>query len=225
MSADVFDYSVEEFPFRDLVAEIFECQNLEEIHHERDDLMPELPLVFETESKTPYHGTFYRAVNAEPSPFRELYRRFVADVITPIVGEPFVFQYQPSFRIHLPGDKAIHKWHYDGDDDHGHPAGEINFILPVTDCQGTAAVWAESEPSRGDFAPMELAYGEFVRFNGNRCRHGNQDNRTGRTRISFDFRVLPARFYSEPPTGDGISSITSGLKFRVGSYYARFEES
>lgn len=221
--ADFFVYDTERFPFRRLITEIFDCESLEDIHHERSDLMPDLPLVFETESKTPFHRTFYSAVNTEPSPLRDMYRTFIADVVTPIIGEPFVFQYQPSFRIHLPEDKAIHKWHSDGDAEHGHPPGEINFILPVTDSRGTAAVWAESEPGLGDFAPMELGYGQFLRFDGNRCRHGNQENLTGCTRISLDFRVLPTRYYDEPPGGDAIESITSGLKFRVGSYYSRFE--
>jgi hypothetical protein len=223
-SAETFSFDVDDYPFRRHISEIFRCVDLEEVHLRRADLMPALPLVFETESKTPYHETFYRAVNIEPSSFRRLYRAFVTDVVTPIIGEPFIFQYQPSFRIHLPEDKAVHKWHSDGDEDHNHPSGEINFILPVTECHGTAAVWAESEPDRGDFAPMELDYGQFVRFDGNRCRHGNQENMTGRTRISLDFRVLPLRFYHEPPVGNGTSSITSGKKFRVGSYYARFEE-
>ncbi len=223
-SAEIFSYDVDKHPFRPHIANIFGCDELEEIHIRRSELMPELPLVFETESKTPYHETFYRAVNVEPSCFRKLYRTFVADVVTPIIGEPFIFQYQPSFRVHLPEDKAVHKWHSDGDEDHNHPTGEINFILPVTECHGTAAVWAESEPDRGDFAPMELDYGQFVRFDGNRCRHGNQENMTDRTRISLDFRVLPLRLYRERPVGNGISSITSGKKFRLGSYYARFEE-
>ncbi|NNE96752.1 MAG: hypothetical protein HKN24_12065, partial [Acidimicrobiales bacterium] len=133
---DIFDFDTTEFPFRRHVANIFECDELEQLHVRRSDLMPQLPLVFETESKTPYHETFYQAVNHDPS-FRELYRSFVAEIITPIVNEPFVFQYQPSFRVHLPEDKAVHKWHNDGDDEHGHPPGELNFILPVTDCYGT----------------------------------------------------------------------------------------
>jgi hypothetical protein len=223
-SAEVFSFDVGSYPFRRHVADIFGCDELEEIHIRRRDLMPTLPLVFETESKTPYHEAFYQAVNVEPSPFRRLYRDFVADVVTPIIGEPFIFQYQPSFRVHLPEDKAVHKWHSDGDEDHNHPPGEINFIVPMTECYGTAAVWAESEPDRGDFAPMELDYGQFVRFDGNRCRHGNQENTTARTRISLDFRVLPRRFYHERPVGNGVSSITSGKKFRLGSYYATFEE-
>jgi hypothetical protein len=223
-SAEIFTYDVDKHPFRRHIANIFRCDELEEIHIRRSELMPDLPLVFETESKTPYHESFYGAVNTEPSPFRGLYRSFIADVVTPIVGEPFIFQYQPSFRVHLPEDKAVHKWHSDGDQDHNHPTGEINFILPVTECHGTAAVWAESEPDRGDFAPMELDYGQFVRFDGNRCRHGNRENTTGQTRISLDFRVLPVRFYQEEPVGTARSSITSGKKFRLGSYYARFEE-
>lgn len=223
-SAELFTYDVGSYPFRSHVVDIFRCDELEELHLRRSDLMPELPLIFETESKTPYHEIFYRAVNVDPSAFRALYRKFVADVVTPIIGEPFIFQYQPSFRVHLPEDKAVHKWHSDGDEDHNHPSGEINFILPVTDCHGTAAVWAESEPNRGDFAPMDLDYGEFVRFDGNRCRHGNQENMTGKTRISLDFRVLPLRFYREPRDANGVSSITSGKKFRLGSYYASFEE-
>ncbi len=223
-STEVLGFDVVAYPFRRYVEDIFRCDELEEIHLHRNDLMPTLPLIFETESKTPFHEVFYRSVNREPSRFRRLYRSFVAQVVSELVGEPFVFQYQPSFRIHLPEAKAVHKWHSDGDADHGHPAGEINFILPVTGCHGTAAVWAESEPGRGDYAPMELDIDQFVRFDGNRCRHGNQPNTTGRTRISLDFRILPRRFYREQCAGSDGTSITAGKKFRLGSYYATFEE-
>ena len=55
-----------------------------------------------------------------------------------------------------------------------------------------SALWLESAPERGDFQPRPLRVGECLRFNGSLCRHHTQPNSTGRTRVSFDLRCIPA---------------------------------
>jgi hypothetical protein len=41
----------------------------------------------------------------------------------------------------------------------------------------------------------ELEFGEFLRFNGNKCTHFTTANDTGQTRVSFDFRAIPLTLY------------------------------
>ena len=47
----------------------------------------------------------------------------------------------------------------------------------------------------GDAEPVELSYGEFLRFDGLNCPHHALPNTTDATRLSFDFRVIPRRFW------------------------------
>ncbi len=41
---------------------------------------------------------------------------------------------------------------------------------------------------------MILDKGECMSFNGNKCSHYNKINKTGKTRLSFDFRILPLNY-------------------------------
>ena len=50
----------------------------------------------------------------------------------------------------------------------------------------------------------------------NQCRHGNMDNDTGRTRVSFDFRVIPKSQYNKEFKK---SSNDTKMKFTIGDYY------
>lgn len=215
----VFDYDSSRYDFSGLVAEVFGTARLERLHLLRSDLLPQGPLSFEDESRTAFHRLFYGRLRAGWERFVTTYEGFVRDVVSPHVGDrDFAYQYLPSFRIHLPGDKAIHKWHHDSDTDHGHPEGEINFQLALTECFGNNALWIESAAGRGDFRPMELRPGQCVRFDGNKLCHGNQVNDTGVCRLSLDFRVLPMRRYD--PQGCGRSA-TARKQFRIGDYYKR----
>ena len=73
-----------------------------------------------------------------------------------------------------------------------HWRGEVNFWLPVTSVFGSNTLWLESEPGAGDFRPMELSAGELLRFNGYECRHYTMPNETAASRVSFDWRAIPA---------------------------------
>ena len=131
-----------------------------------------------------------------------------------------MFQITPSFRVHLPNNKAVSLWHYDSDPEHKHPDGEINFQIPLTRAFGTNAMWIESSPGNKNFAPIEMEHGQYAQFDGNKCTHGNKVNDTEITRISFDFRVLPFSKYDsnyEKTTGD------LGKRFVIGQYYSLYK--
>ena len=146
--------------------------------------------------------------------------KLIKNEISLYFKEDFIYQSFPTFRIHIPNYKAIHQWHYDSDPIHKHPPWEINVQVPLTKMIKTQATWIESVPGLEDFSPMEMNYGEYVFFDGNRCKHGNKVNEEDRTRVSFDFRVMPLSKY----TGQSKSSVTSQKRFIIGEYYKIFNK-
>ena len=212
-------YSIEDYNFPKEVARIFSVveNELNHLHVLREDLMPSSKLNFENETRTDFHQVFYDALRSdEGTAIKKVYADFVRDIVAPIFEEDFVYQKFPSFRVHLPDNQAIHRWHYDSDDDHRHPDWEINFQIALTDIFGNNAMWLESVPGIKDYHPVEMRAGEFCIFNGNKCFHGNKPNDTGKTRVSFDFRVMPYSRYDESKCRE---SLTTNRKFAIGDYY------
>lgn len=122
----------------------------------------------------------------------DVYRRFVEDVVAPLVDDPrgIAFQCPPTLRCQLPGTRPLGHSHRD-DEYEGHQGEEINFWLPLTRTWGSNTLHVESSPGRGDFKPLELSYGDLFRFHGGQCEHYTLANDTGFTRVSLDFRVIP----------------------------------
>ena len=146
-----------------------------------------------------------------------LYEAFIKKFVSKLFDEDFLYQSFPTWRFHIVENLAVGDFHTDAE--FHHPEGEINFIVPLTDSDDTACPWVESEPGKNDFEPIPMRTGELIRFNGNVLRHGNRVNKTGKTRVSIDFRVLPISKYN-PDTA--ASSITQKTKFVEGQYYKRF---
>ena len=214
----IYTYDTTIFDFRKLLLEHFECSDLQKLHESHCDWVPKKELTFSEESKTLFHKNFYEKLSKPWSDFIELYRSFVEKQIASHVGgeSKFIFQALPSFRLHLPNEKAIHKVHFDSDEDHRHPPGEKNVFLPMTDCLPNNTLWAESSPGKCDFSPMLLSYGEYAVWDGNKCAHYNKSNTEKLTRVSFDFRLLAKSDYD--PTYER-TSYTSSTKFILGEYY------
>lgn len=113
-----------------------------------------------------------------------------------------LFQRRPTFRCHLAGGgEPTGRPHCDSE--YGHQRGELNFWLPLTRVSGSNSLYAESAPGLADFASFELEYGECQRFWGARCLHFTRANETSRTRVSFDFRVVPRSCHVERPSDRG----------------------
>lgn len=212
------NYNPELYRFSQIVANVFKVTDLALIHKERTDLLPTEKLVFENESRTDFHKLFYEKMNGnELQELEESFKQFIKNEVAPLFQEDILHQYMPSFRVHLPGDQAIHKWHYDSDEDHKHPSWEINFQIPLTDTFETQSIWIESVPGLRDFNPMNMKVGQYAIFDGNRCMHGNKENETDLTRVSFDFRVIPSSRYENNTK----ESVTTSKKFIEGEYYRR----
>ena len=146
----------------------------------------------------------------------DCYKSFVSGFIAPIVGakNSIVYQRWPTFRVHLPGNVAVGGWHRDSD--YNHPPNEINFIVALTPMFESNTTIAEGTPGKFDFRQFTLNPGQTVMFDGNRCMHGNLPNMTGKTRVSFDFRVMLQENYNE---AEAKKSLSKGKKFIIGDYY------
>ena len=133
--------------------------------------------------------------------FMEVYNRFVRDVVVPLCGpveetKGIRCQAPPTLRVHMPSRKPTIPPHTDSDYE-AHQDAEINFWCPVTDVWGNNTLWTETAPGREDFHPIEIGYGQILRFHGNRCTHFTKSNDTGATRVSFDFRAIACCAYHD----------------------------
>mgnify|MGYP005640056633 FL=1 len=210
----------DKFNFSKLVENIFNCP-LNKLHTIKENDY-ELFTQIGKDSNTEFHKQFYGKYREGWNDLVKMYKNFVFEVLFPMVKEltgeeEFAYQTFPSFRVQLPNNVAVVKYHYDSDDEHGHPDGEINFVIPLTKMYDTNAIWAESEPKLGDHKPIEMDVGEYVCWNFNKCSHGNKINTTGETRVSFDFRILPLSKYIQSNINK--LSASTNTKFRLGNYY------
>ena len=151
--------------------------------------------------------------------FHEEYLRLLREVVLPQIADPrgLLFQRSPTFRCHVAaGGEATGVAHRDVDN--GHPSAEINYWLPLTRAGGSNSLYTESAPGQADFAPFDAEYGELIRFWGAQCLHYTLPNETTRTRVSFDFRVVPRSCYVEEECAGGRAD-----PYRPGEFYGEMD--
>ena len=210
----IIEYDTKKYYFAELVGSLY---NIDLSELDSEDQKTNLTLGKDTH--TSLHKIYYGKIDAEGGwpEFDNLYKAFVREVIFPLFeDDELIYQKTPGIRFNRPGAKAVYRWHSDGDSHHKHPLGELNVFLPLTKSFDTNTVWVESLPGLGDFAPVNLEYGQFLLGYLNQCRHGNKDNETNKTRVSFDFRVMPGFAYDEKC--DKVTCTTK-QPFTVGGYY------
>jgi len=173
------------------------------------------------DSDTEFHNLFYNKLHSGWDELINTYEKFIKEVILPYLElDEALVQVTPTFRVQLPNNKAVVVNHYDSDELHNHPKGEINFIYALTDMYDTNTVYVEKMSRMDEYQKIELKAGQCISFNGNTCSHYNNINKTGKTRVSFDFRVLPLNYYNP---NNNIETITTKRKYIEGSYYKRFK--
>lgn len=114
----------------------------------------------------------------------------------------------------FPDNKAVGDWHRDRE--YNHPIEEINIWVPITSASNTNSIWLESSFDKEDYAPANLEYGQILIFDSG-LKHGNVINKEQKTRLSFDFRVIPKSKYNEPSHA---SSYSQNIEFKLGKYYS-----
>jgi len=203
-------YNTDIFPFKSKLEQLFQVQDLSGINENIE--------VFsrEKDQSTKYHKMYYEWARTDE--FIKLYEKFILEVIRPLYGEQIVYQSIPSFRVAYPNNIAVGEYHKDKfyrDINWAIEVDEDNFFLPFTDAFDTNTIWVESEEDKADFAPMNCNYGETIQWDGSNLMHGNQINKTGKTRVSVDFRVM--KYSNYKPSKHG--SINTKTLFTLGGYY------
>jgi len=194
------EYNNSTFNIVDLVKNLFNNTPLDSIHEtlrDKYDLFDK-PV---TDSATVLHKIFYDKLRSGWDDFLSIYKSLIVNYCDILnikendnhSHQEFIYQKWPTFRVHLPNNLAVGAWHTDNE--YFHPEGEINFILPLTKMYESNTVITESIPGARDFKQIELDVGQLFAFHGNKCLHGNLPNRTGKTRMSLDFRILYKKDY------------------------------
>ena len=186
---------------------------LEKLHYQKSyDLFDR-----KHDQSTIWHKCFYKMIRKDSS-FDDIYKIFLEDKIKPRFGEEIVYQKIPTFRVHLPGNVSVGEFHKDKhyrDGDWADKVQELNYFVPLTKAYGTNTVWAETEEDLGDYKEIRGEYGECVEWEASKLTHGNKQNITLRTRVSFDFRVIPMSRYIE----SNHLTINTKIPFGIGGYY------
>ena len=124
----------------------------------------------------------------------------------------FIFQAEPSLRIHMPGVRPLGVPHKDAD--YFHQPGEVNLWVPLTRCHGSNSLFCESSPGAADYTAFNAGPGDVCRFWGHQCLHFTVRNDTSITRVSLDVRVVPRSLHC-----DDWASPKGRACFRLGGYY------
>src|SRR5882762_9899309 len=83
------------------------------------------------DSSTSLHQQFYDQYRSGWPEMESLYEKFIKEFVSKQFDEDFLYQAFPTVRFHIPGNVAVGRYH--NDSEFGHPEGEINFIVPLTD--------------------------------------------------------------------------------------------
>lgn len=225
----VIKYNTEKYPFKEIVSQILDVDELCKIHEVRydDNFKREnyIKGVGGALQATYFHKKFYE--NKEK--FLILYKQFIKEVISKIYDEEIIYQSTPTFRVqacnsvsvigldHNENSKNLGIEGLHRDRDYNHSGKEMNFFLPFVDTNKYNTVWAESEQDKGDYSPFLLKYGEVKRWNGANLMHGNIVNTSGESRVSVDFRVLPISQLDDKKR----TTLTQKIPFEIGGYWEK----
>tara|TARA_R100000008_G_scaffold29926_1_gene16550 strand:- start:4677 stop:5372 length:696 start_codon:yes stop_codon:yes gene_type:complete len=221
-----YHYNADEYSFVSFLMSLYNCNDLTQLHEKLpDNIKYNEVFDIDSDNKTWFHKKFYEVINSGTSEFEKEYVRFVREQIQPHFAGKIICQTNPTFRVHIPGNVAVGSYssrptgfHRDSDPGYNHPIEEVNIFVPLTKAFGTNTIWAETESGKEDYKPMDGKPGEFYIWKGSKLTHGNKENATGCTRVSFDFRVMLEKDYLS-----GVESFKSSRdtnkKFVLGQYY------
>ena len=211
-------YDKNNYKFIALLNKLFETDDLSLLHTKLENEY-EIFREFGKDSETIFHKKFYEYLKTDKgSEIKEEYEKFCKEVIFPYLGlKRALIQKFPTIRFNLPNNIAVARKHIDSE---FHPIGEINFSYAYTDMFASNAILIETMPRDENFVRIEMKSGECTSFNANLCTHYNEINKTKKTRVSMDFRVLPLNYYD--PTNSR-KSATTKQEYVEGGYYKMLE--
>ena len=239
----VLEYKLSEYKFYKCLTEHYKTiytsfTDLEHVHsildssdltNDEKNYYKEIPIFGQTDRKSVFVKDFYKFIDTDYT-FLSEYIDFIKYVIKPLfkLEDKLVVQKTPNIRFHLPGcsnigKRDIDQWediiglHHDGE--FGHPAEELNIVLPITEMFESNSIYYEPYPNSmidvHTYPSMNLKKQNFFMGYLNKCNHYNRINTTIQTRVSLDFRIIP---YSKFKISENISA-TTNTKFDIGNYY------
>jgi hypothetical protein len=191
----VYEFDTKKYDFRGIIENFFLTKELENIYD------PNLKF----ENAYDCFNTKYKIYNYQiflDKSFLILYRKFIKEFISKIFNFQILFEKLPGIKVHQKNNISIFDYHIDSN--YLTPDGvyevykhEINLWMPLTKAYGTNSLWIESCPGKKDYSPVSLNYGDILQFDGANLYHGTEVNKTGQTRVSLDFRILPKKILLE----------------------------
>ena len=192
----IIEFDKSKYNFVSIIQNLFN-KKLSMLHELTDNYKWDGKDTLGSDSHTKFHKQFYKKIDKGWIQLEKMYKDFAKEILLPFLGlNEALLQIYPNFRVQFPENKAITTSHYDSDTLHKHPYGEINFIIALTDMYDTNTIWTEKHCRRKDFVPLEQKAGDCICFAGNTYTHFNKLNKTGKTRVSFDLRILPLNYYN-----------------------------
>lgn len=209
-----YSYNINDYNFVEIVQKIFNINDLSQIHKILNQQL-DVPTDPSQDQQTIFHKIFYKNYEQEKSFFLQTYKEFIGHIAYEhFKDKDIIYQTKPTFRVQIPGNIAVAKWHKDKA--YNHSCDEINIYLPLTRAFDTNTIWAESEEDKGDYAPMEANVGEYYIWNGANLNHGNKKNETGLSRVSVDFRIILSENFDYSGT-----SVTTKVPMKLGHYWSK----
>ena len=197
-------YSTDDYDFRSIICDYLNLSQL-------DNIFVDQKITKENNQSTEYHKRFYNSLDND-NRLKSLYDDLISNVIKNLFDEEIIYQVTPTFRLQAIDNVSVFAFHKDTE--YGHSDKTINFFLPITKCYDTNALWVESGSS---FEPMECDYGDLITFDAVNLLHGNKVNKTGKSRISLDFRVMKMVDYCETSK----QTLSKNRRLILGDYYTK----
>ena len=197
-------YSINDYDFRSIICDYLNIIQL-------DNIFIDQKITRSNNQSTEYHKRFYNSLDND-NRLKSLYDDFISKVVKNLFDEEIIYQVTPTFRLQAIDNVSVFAFHKDTE--YGHSDKTINFFLPITKCYDTNALWVESGSS---FEPMECDYGDLITFDAVNLLHGNKVNKTGKSRISLDFRVMKMVDYYETSK----QTLSKNRRLILGDYYTK----
>ncbi len=178
-----------------------------------------------TDQSTLLHKAVYKTFD-EPnyflSKFWSSYKILCLEIVDKLKKETgyskdWAIQRFPTFRFQFPNNISVFEFHRDSN--YSHPLGEINCFYACNECRDSSALQVEKNLGFEDYAPLNLMPGEYAILNTTMYKHGDLYNKTGKTRVSMDFRFIPTVHLSKEK-----SSLSKQIKFTSDSYFINEKE-
>ena len=204
-----FEYPTSQYPFRELLEELYGCE-LSSLHKHLGKFDQ-----FEraNDQSTLAHKVFYSNFEKLIKPvFENFINQFIVEIIKP---HKFYYQVIPTFRIGLPGNKFVGEYHKDSF--YNHQSYELNFNLGLANFIGQPSLKTEKDPDSKEFILLECPYGKIFSFDHIDCLHGSDPNETNKTMVSFDFRLALKEIYYKT----NARSVNLSTNFVPGSYFSK----